>query len=279
MFRFLSEEQMIEKTKKLRISILEMLCEAGSGHSGGSLSSIDILTVLYNNVMKHDPKNPKDRDRDRFVLSKGHVCPALYVVLADCGYFDDSHLITLRKFGSILQGHPYMGKTPGIDVSSGSLGQGLSIAVGMATVVKADKGQQRVYCLMGDGEQQEGQIWEAAMAASHYHLDNLCAVVDQNHLQIDGKVEDVMNIEPLADKWAAFGWNVIRADGHDVVAIEKAFNEAALFKDKPSVIIAETCKGKGVSFMENQCGWHGTAPNEDQLNKAVCELARSAKEA
>lgn len=279
MYRHLSHVQLTEKAKELRIKILEMLCEAGSGHSGGSLSSIDILTVLYNNVMNHDPQNPKDPNRDRFVLSKGHVCPALYAVLADCGYFDEAHLMTLRKYGSILQGHPFMYKTPGLDVSSGSLGQGLSVSVGMAAIVKADKGQQRVYCLMGDGEQQEGQIWEAAMSASHYRLDNLCAVVDQNHLQIDGKVEDVMNIEPLVEKWAAFGWNVICVDGHGVAAIEKAFNEAASFKGKPSVIIAETCKGKGVSFMEHKCGWHGTAPNRDQLTEAVCELVRSAKEA
>jgi len=278
MFKHLSHVQLREKAKELRIKILEMLCEAGSGHSGGSLSSIDILTVLYHNILNHDPQNPKDPNRDRFVLSKGHVCPALYAVLADCGYFDEAHLKTLRKFGSILQGHPYMDKTPGLDVSSGSLGQGLSVSVGMAAIVKADKGQQRVYCLMGDGEQQEGQIWEAAMSASHYHLDNLCAIVDQNHLQIDGKVEDVMNIEPLTDKWAAFGWNVICINGHNVAAIEDAFHQAAVFQGKPSVIIAETCKGKGISFMENQCGWHGTAPNREQLAKAVSELECCAKE-
>jgi transketolase len=272
MYKDLDEAQMITKTKELRTKILQMLCEAGSGHSGGSLSSIDILTVLYYKIMNHDPKNPKDAARDRFVLSKGHVCPALYAVLADCGYFDESHLMTLRKYGSILQGHPYMHKTPGLDISSGSLGQGLSVAVGMALAVNMDKGSQRVYCLMGDGEQQEGQIWEAAMSAGHYHLDNLCGVVDQNRLQIDGNVENVMNIEPLVEKWEAFNWNVIRADGHDVIAIEEAFKKAEAFKGKPSVIIAETVKGKGVSFMENKCNWHGATPNKEQLACAICEL-------
>lgn len=273
MFRNLDEAQMVAKTKELRTKILQMLCEAGSGHSGGSLSAIDMMAVLYNKVLNHDPKNPKDPNRDRFVLSKAHVCPALYAVLADCGYFDESHLMTLRKYGSILQGHPYMHKTPGLDVSGGSLGQGLSVAVGMAMTVKLDKGGQRVYSMMGDGEQQEGQIWEAAMAAGHYKLDNLCGIVDQNHLQIDGNVEDVMTIEPLADKWAAFNWNVIRCDGHNVTAIEEAFAQAAAFKGKPSVIIAETVKGKGVSFMENKAGWHGATPNAEQLEKAICELA------
>jgi transketolase len=272
MYKDLDEAQMITKTKELRTKILQMLCEAGSGHSGGSLSSIDILTVLYYKIMNHDPKNPKDGARDRFVLSKGHVCPALYAVLADCGYFDESHLMTLRKYGSILQGHPYMHKTPGLDISSGSLGQGLSVAVGMALAVKMDKGSQRVYSLMGDGEQQEGQIWEAAMSAGHYRLDNLCGVVDQNRLQIDGNVENVMNIEPLVEKWEAFNWNVIRVDGHDVTAIEEAFRKAEAFKGKPSVIIAETVKGKGVSFMENKCNWHGATPNKEQLACAICEL-------
>lgn len=273
MFRYLDETQLIAKNKELRTSILQMLCEAGSGHSGGSLSAIDILTVLYNNVMNHDPKNPKDPARDRFVLSKAHVCPALYAVLADCGYFDASHLMTLRKYGSILQGHPYMHKTPGLDVSGGSLGQGLSVAVGMALTAKMDKGGQRVYSMMGDGEQQEGQIWEAAMAAGHYKLDNLCGIVDKNRLQIDGNVADVMDIDPLTDKWAAFNWNVIRIDGHDVKAIEDAFAQAAAFKGKPTVIIADTVKGKGVSFMENKANWHGATPNAEQLETAVCELS------
>lgn len=272
MFRNLNEAELVAKTKQLRTKMLQMLCEAGSGHTGGALSSMDILAVLYYKVLRHDPKNLKEPGRDRFILSKGHVCPALYVILADCGYFDESHLMTLRKYGSILQGHPDMSKTPGLEVSSGSLGQGLSVSVGIALASKLDGSGQRVYCLMGDGEQQEGQIWEAAMAAGNYKLDNLCGIVDQNGLQIDGNVADVMNIEPLADKWNAFNWNVIRCDGHDVKAVEEAFAKAAAFKGKPSVIIAKTIKGKGVSYMENKCAWHGTTPNKEQLNAAVCEL-------
>ena len=272
MFRNLDDAQLAEKAKQLRGKMLKMLCAAGSGHTGGSLSSMDILTVLYNNVLRHDPKNPKDPNRDRFVLSKGHVCPAVYVQLADCGYFDEKHLMTLRKYGSILQGHPYMHKTPGFDVSGGSLGQGLSIAVGMALAAKMDGTPHRIYSLMGDGEQQEGQIWEAAMSAGHYKLDNLCGIVDQNDLQIDGLVKDVMCIEPLADKWTAFNWNVIRCDGHDMASIREAFAKAEAFKGKPSVIIAKTVKGKGVSFMENKCNWHGAAPNTEQLDSAICEL-------
>ena len=254
-----------------------MLCEAGSGHSGGSLSTIDILTVLYSKVMKHDPKNPTWDERDRFVLSKGHVCPALYAVLADFGYFDKKELSTLRKYGSILQGHPYMYKTPGIEVSSGSLGQGLSIAVGMAYSAKMDGADMRIYCLMGDGELQEGQIWEAAMAAGHYKLDNLCGIVDNNRLQIDGEVEKVMDIDPLGDKFRSFHWNVVEADGHDVNDIEKAFKTAKDFKNKPTVIIAHTVKGKGVSFMENVAGWHGLAPDKEQLACALAELEEESK--
>ena len=238
----------------LRADLLRMLNAAGSGHPGGSLSCLDILYVLYNHVMKQDPKNPKWDGRDRFVLSKGHVNPALYVVLADLGYFPKSELMTLRKFGSILQGHPYMHKTPGLDVSSGS--------------------PNRVYAMMGDGEQEEGEIWEAAMSAAHFKLDNLCGIVDHNHLQIDGNVEDVMNIEPIADKWRAFGWNVIGIDGHDYAQILDAFEKAQECKGKPTVIIAETVKGKGVSFMENQAGWHGAAPNDEQLKQALKELGQ-----
>lgn len=272
MFRNLNEAQMEEKTRLLRCNLLKMLCEAGSGHSGGSLSAIDILAVLYNKIMKHNPKDPSWQERDRFVLSKGHVCPALYVVLADCGYFDEKELMTLRKYNSILQGHPYMFKTPGLDVSSGSLGQGLSVAVGMALATKMNGEDTRVYCLMGDGETQEGQIWEAAMSAGHYKLDNLCGIVDVNRLQIDGKVEDVMNINPLSDKWKAFNWNVIAVDGHQVKDIESAFKSAESAKGKPTVILADTIKGKGVSFMENVCGWHGTTPNREQLEAALKEL-------
>lgn len=260
------------KTKELRANLLKMLCEAGSGHSGGSLSCIDILYVLYHEVMTHDPANPGWEGRDRFVLSKGHVCPALYTVLADCGYFPKEELSTLRKFGSKLQGHPYMNKTKGLDVSSGSLGQGLSVAVGMALSLKMDQAANRVYCLMGDGEQQEGEIWEAAMAAAHYRLGNLCAIVDHNHLQIDGFVEHVMNVESLAEKWRSFGWNVIEIDGHTYADIVGAFERARNETEKPSVIIAETVKGKGVSFMENRAEWHGVSPNKAQLAQALSEL-------
>jgi len=268
----LSVEQLKDKARQLRADTLLMLNKAGSGHSGGSLSSVDLLTVLYNNVMNHDPENPGWTERDRFVLSKGHVCPALYAVLADCGYFGREELGTLRKYGSILQGHPYMGKTPGLDVSGGSLGQGLSVSVGMALAAQANGQSLHVYCLMGDGELQEGQIWEAAMSAGHYKLDNLCSIVDYNNLQIDGHVEDVMDISPLADKWRAFNWNVILADGHDVEAIEAAYAAAKTCKGKPSVIIAKTVKGKGVSFMEDVASWHGAVPNVAQLALALEEL-------
>ena len=272
MFRDLDELELKEKARWLRTVILKMLCEAGSGHPGGSLSSIDILTVLYNRILNHDPKNPTWPGRDRFILSKGHVCPALYAVLADCGYFKEEELMTLRKYGSILQGHPYMYKTPGLEVSSGSLGQGLSIAVGIALAAKTDGNQIRTYCLMGDGEMQEGQIWEALMAAGHYKLDHLCGIVDKNELQIDGKVKDVMDIDPLVEKLTAFKWNVIETDGHDVKKLEEAFGIAKEYKGKPTMIVAHTVKGKGVSFMENVCGWHGVAPNKTQLQAALSEL-------
>lgn len=278
MYKDLNEFQLKEKANQLRATILEMLCEAGSGHSGGSLSCIDILAVLYNKILKHDPKNPAWNQRDRFILSKGHVCPALYAVLADCGYFDKKELMTLRKFGSILQGHPDMHKTPGVEVSSGSLGQGLSISVGIALAAKMNGDSIRAYCLMGDGEMQEGQVWEALMAAGNYKLDNLCGIVDKNGLQIDGKVKDVMDIDPLADKLTAFKWNVIEINGNDVVEIEQAFIKAAEYKGKPTMIVAHTIKGKGVSFMENVCGWHGTVPNRGQLETALSELGCSGKE-
>lgn len=272
MYKKLDISQLEEKSNKLRCDILRMLCAAGSGHSGGSLSAIDILNVLYNRVMNHDPKSPGWNGRDRFILSKGHAAPALYAVLADCGYFEEKELMTLRKYGSILQGHPYMNKTPGLEVSSGSLGQGLSIAAGIALAVRMDNDNTRTYCMMGDGEMQEGQVWEAVMAAGHYGLDNLCGIVDRNGLQIDGKVKDVMDIDPLADKLLAFKWNVIETDGHDLSEIEKAFKEAASFKGKPTVIIAHTVKGRGVSFMEDVCSWHGVAPNKVQLDSALVEL-------
>lgn len=268
----MTRDSLKKKTRKLRINILNMLCTAGSGHPGGSLSAIDILIVLYNKIMNHDPGNPSWDGRDRFILSKGHACPALYAVLADCGYFEESELGTLRQYKSILQGHPYMQKTPGLDISTGSLGQGLSVAVGMSLACMKDGKNTRIYCLMGDGEMQEGQIWEAVMAAGHYKLDNLCGIVDKNGLQIDGKVKDVMNIDPLAEKLMAFHWNVVETDGHDIGKIEEAFEEAKLHKGKPTMIIAHTVKGKGVSFMENVAEWHGLAPDKAQLARALQEI-------
>lgn len=268
----LNEQQLKEKARELRVSILEMLHEAGSGHPGGSLSAIDIMTVLYNNVMRHDPNNAKWEERDRFILSKGHIAPALYAVLGHCGYFEQKEFSTLRKYKSILQGHPCMHKTPGVEVSAGSLGQGLSIATGLAIGGRLNAKDYRVYCMMGDGEIQEGQIWEAAMSAGHYKLDNLCAILDYNGVQIDGKVEDIMTINPCKEKWLAFNWNVIEIDGHDVVQIDNAFKEAKEYKGKPTIIIAKTVKGKGVSFMEHAPAWHGTAPNKEQLEKALAEL-------
>ncbi len=256
----------------LRIDVLKMLNEAGSGHTGGSLSAVEIITALYFYKMRHNPKDPKWPDRDRFVLSKGHGAPALYAALARCGYFDFSELMTLRKMGSILQGHPDMNFTPGIDISTGSLGQGLSMANGMALALRLDRRPSRVYVLLGDGEIQEGQVWEAAMAAVHYRLDNLCAIIDYNRLQIDGRVEEVMNIEPIADKWTSFGWEVFLVDGHDFEKIITAFDKAEKVKEKPSLLIARTIKGKGVSFFEDKVEYHGVAPTNDELERALEEL-------
>ncbi|MEE8180050.1 MAG: transketolase, partial [bacterium] len=261
-----------EQTKKLdeiarqvRKNIIEMLVQAGSGHPGGALSACDIMVVLYFSVMRHNPQNPQWRERDRFILSKGHSCPAMYACLARAGYFPLQELSTLRKLGSRLQGHP--SKTdglPGIEVSTGSLGQGLSIANGIALGLKLDRIGARVYCLMGDGEIEEGQIWEAAMAASHYHIDNLCGIVDNNGLQIDGTIDEIMSPNPISEKWKAFGWNTIEIDGNKMEEILKAFAEAKTIKRKPTVIIAKTIKGKGVSFMENAVEWHGKAPSKEQ---------------
>lgn len=252
--------------------ILKSIFEAGSGHPGGSLSAIDILTALYMKVMRHDPTNPLWPDRDRLVLSKGHSAPALYAILAMSGYIDKEELLTLRKLGSRLQGHPSMNKTPGIDISTGSLGQGLSIAVGMALGAKLDRKDYRVYCLMGDGEIQEGQIWEAAMSAIHYKVDNLCAILDRNQLQIDGPTEKVMSIEPVFPKFKAFGWHVIEINGHDFKEILRALKEAETFKGKPTIIIANTVKGKGVSFMEGAVGFHGKPPTAEELEHGLSEL-------
>lgn len=256
----------------IRQDIIEMLAESKSGHPGGSLSAVEILTALYFSEMNVNPDNPHDENRDRFVLSKGHAAPVLYSVLAERGYFEKKHLQTLRKLGSILQGHPNMNDTPGVDMSTGSLGQGLSAANGMALAGKIDNKNYRVFVLLGDGELDEGQVWEAAMTSAHYKLDNLTAFVDHNRLQIDGPVEKVMNPEPVADKFKAFGWHVISIDGHSFEEIFKAIDEAKSVKGKPTMIVANTIKGKGVSFMENQAGWHGTAPNKEQRDQAIKEL-------
>ena len=265
-------EDLARIANQIRIDIIKETNAAGSGHPGGSLSATDILCVLYFDKMNIDPDNPRDPDRDRFVLSKGHIAPGLYATLAERGFFPVEDLLTLRKIDSHLQGHPNMNDTPGVDMSTGSLGQGLSVANGMALAGKLDGRDYYVYVVMGDGEIQEGQIWEAAMSAGHYHLDNLIAFVDHNGLQIDGPNDQVMTVNPIADKFAAFGWNVIAIDGHDLQAISDAVDAAKAQKGKPTVIVAETVKGKGVSFMENQVGWHGTAPNAEQAAAALAEL-------
>ncbi|WP_039765086.1 MULTISPECIES: transketolase [unclassified Caldicellulosiruptor] len=259
---------------EIRKSIIIQTAEAGSGHPGGSLSGVEILTYLYFVEMNIDPKNPKDPNRDRFVLSKGHASPLLYAVLAEKGFISKEELKGFRQIYSNLQGHPDMKKVPGVEMSTGSLGQGLSVANGMALAGKLDGKNYRVYVLLGDGEIQEGQIWEAAMTAAHYKLDNLTAFLDHNGLQIDGKITEVMSPEPVDEKFRAFGWHVIKIDGHDFNQIEKAVNEAKTIKGKPTIIIAETVKGKGVSFMENEVGWHGTAPNKEQAQKALEELQK-----
>lgn len=261
-----------EEAKKIRKNIVKMLGEAGSGHPGGSLSAADIVTALYFHELRIDPSRPDWPDRDRFVLSKGHAAPVLYAALAGRGFFPEAELMTLRKWGSRLQGHPDMRKVPGVDMSTGSLGQGLAAANGMALAARLDNRDYRVYALLGDGELDEGMIWEAAMAAAHYKLDNLTAFVDHNGLQIDGPITQVMSPEPVADKWRAFGWHVLSIDGHDMKQIIDALNEAKATKGKPTMIVAETIKGKGVSFMENQVDWHGTAPKPDQVEIALAEL-------
>ena len=258
--------------RQLRQDVLEMIHAAGSGHPGGSLSAVEILTALYFDVMKVDPANPSDPDRDRFILSKGHAAPILYAALARKGYFDPAMLPTLRSLGSPLQGHPHMHMLPGLDCSSGSLGQGLSVANGLAFAAKKLNKSYRTYCLMGDGEVQEGQVWEAAMTAAHFGLDNVCAIVDNNGVQLDGTTAEIMGVEPLGEKFRAFGWHVIDCDGHDIQAVLAAFQEAEATKGKPTVIVAKTVKGKGVSFMENQCGWHGKAPNKEELAAALAEI-------
>lgn len=265
-------QKLTEVTKTIRQDIIKMLTESASGHPGGSLSAVEILTALYFSEMKVDSSNPRWEDRDRFVLSKGHGAPVLYAVLAEKGFFDKKHLSTLRQVGSILQGHPNMNDTPGVDMSTGSLGQGLSASNGMALAGKLDNKSYRVFALLGDGELEEGQVWEAAMTAAHYKLDNLTAFIDYNGLQIDGPVEEVMNPAPVGDKFRAFGWNVIEIDGHSFEEIFSAIDSAKDMKGKPTVIVAKTVKGKGVSFMENSVGWHGTAPSKDQCEAALKEI-------
>ncbi|MCF0122936.1 MAG: transketolase [Ruminiclostridium sp.] len=257
---------------RMRRDILEMIHAAGSGHPGGSLSCVEILATLYFDVMRVNPANPSDPNRDRFLLSKGHAAPALYCALAHRGYFDRNLLATLRAFGSPLQGHPHMSSLPGLDCSSGSLGQGLSIANGLAMAAKKQGKNYRTYCLLGDGELQEGQIWEAAMTAAHFGLDNVCVIVDNNGVQLDGNTADIMGVEPVGDKFRAFGWHVVGADGHDVNALQLAFRLAGTTRGRPTAIIAETVKGKGVSFMENQCAWHGKAPDKEELAAALAEI-------
>jgi transketolase len=257
----------------IRRHIIEMIGAAGSGHPGGSLSAADLVTTLYFDVMRHDPANPKWPDRDRFILSKGHAAPVLYAAMAECGYCPVDKLTTLRQMGSIYQGHPDVRFLPSLEASTGSLGQGLSLGLGMALGLKLDGKPSRVYVMLGDGESQEGQIWEAAMFGSYHKVDNLVAIVDYNKIQLDGFVKDILDLEPLGDKWRSFGWHTLVIDGHDIGAIQKAFAEAAATKGKPTAIVANTIKGKGVSFMENNPKWHGVAPNKEEVALALKELA------
>ncbi len=262
---------------KVRMGVIEGTYNAKSGHPGGSLSIADTLTYLYCNKLNADAADPENPDRDRFVLSKGHTAPALYSILAQKGYFPEEELKSLRHIGALLQGHPCI-NIPGVDMSSGSLGQGISAACGMALAGKLDNKKYKVYTILGDGEIEEGQVWEAAMFAAHYGLDNLVAIVDNNGLQIDGPITEVCSPEPITDKFLAFGWHVITMDAHDFDSIDKAFETAEKVKDQPVAIIQKSVKGKGVSFMENQVGWHGTAPNKEQYDQAMAELNAQLKE-
>ncbi|MDY5450341.1 MAG: transketolase [Clostridia bacterium] len=265
-------DELKETARKIRVDVIRAIHEAGSGHPGGSLSATDILTALYFDTMNINPENPKMEGRDKFVLSKGHAVPALYATLAERGFYDVEEMMTLRKIGSHFQGHPNMHKVPGLEMSTGSLGQGFSVAVGMATAGKMDGNPGRVYALCGDGELQEGIIWEAALSAAHRNLDNLVLIVDWNGLQIDGKVDDVKKVTPLSGKFQTFGWHVINVDGHSFPEILAALDEAKTVKGQPTAIIAKTHKGHGVSFMEDQAGWHGKAPNDEQFRQAMEEL-------
>lgn len=262
------------KALEIRKNIIEQVYNAQSGHPGGSLSIADIMAVLYYNELNIDENNPKWEDRDRLVLSKGHCSPALYATLAERGFFNKEDLKTFRKIDSNLQGHPDMNKVPGVDMTTGSLGQGLSAANGMAIAAKLDNKNYRVYCILGDGEIEEGQIWEAAMTSNKYKLDNLCVIVDNNNLQIDGTIEEVMSSYPIDEKFESFGFNVINIDGHNIEEILKAFRKAREVKSKPTCIVAKTIKGKGISLMENQVGWHGKAPNHEQYNEIIKEFEK-----
>ena len=267
-------EELKNIAKNIRVDIVKSIAEAGSGHTGGSLGLTDVFTALYFNILNHNPKNPNWAERDRLILSIGHVAPVLYSALAHSGYFPTEELLTLRKLGSRLQGH--LGKDhqlPGIELSAGSLGHGLSVAVGLALAAKTDNKKWRIYSIHGDGEMQEGSIWEAAMSASHYKLDNITALIDRNFVQIDGKNKDVMEIEPLADKWNSFGWNVINCDGNNISELIDAYNSAINFKDKPSVIIAKTLMGKGIKSIEDNYKWHGKAPTKEQVVDFVKEIS------
>jgi transketolase len=270
-------EQLGEVARQARIDVIRMLAAAGSGHPGGSLSEIEILVALYGNVLRHDPKNPHWKERDRFVLSKGHGIPGLYAVMSAVGYCPHADLMSLRQLDSPYQGHPDRCRVSSLEASTGSLGQGLSIAVGYALASRLDGDVYRVYCLIGDGESQEGQIWEAALSAYKYQLDNLVCILDYNKAQIDGFVHEVMPLEPIADKWTSFGWHVIKVNGHDFDQLIDAFEEAKAVKGKPTFIIADTVKGKGVSFMEGKVDWHGVAPTAEQAAQALKELGIESK--
>ena len=263
---------------QIRKDIINMVYDAGSGHPGGSLSGVEIMAALYfTDLFRCDTMNPDWKERDRFVLSKGHASPLIYSVLCRKGFFRDEELKTFRKMGTILQGHPHRQQVPGLDSSGGSLGQGLSIANGMAMGYRMQGIEGRCYCLLGDGELQEGQVWEAAMTAAQQKLDHVCAIVDNNHVQLDGMTADVCCVEPVADKWRYFGWNVITVDGHDLDALYAAYRSAGETKGRPTVLVAETIKGKGVSFMEGQAGWHGAVPNEAQYKQAMTEIEGGGK--
>lgn len=264
-----------ERARAVRVNIVKMISRAGSGHPGGSLSVADILTALYFTRLNHRPKDPRWADRDRVILSKGHAAPALYSVLGECGYFSKAEFLKLRKLGAMLQGHPDATRVPGVETSTGSLGQGLSVGVGMALAGRLDGRSYRVYVCCGDGELEEGEVWEAAMAAAHYRLERICVIVDFNGLQIDGRVQEIMNPEPIPDKWRAFGWDVREIDGHDFRQIVAALDWAAEPKGRPSAIVARTVKGKGVSFMEARVNWHGMAPSADEAKRALAELGEA----